>query len=255
MRTGSTWLHHALGDVAVLAFMKETRFFAEHYHRGIEWYARQFRVRLDGDPLGEIGPTYFSSTEAIERIHTYIPDCKTICTFRDPVDRAYSYYKLMRRSARTRKTFEETLDRGQIWEDNRYVLCLRQWQERFGAEQVLVTLYDDLTSEPQAYLDRICSFIGAKRVALAEKKFPPQAFNRVELQPKNMRLALAARIVRSWLQEHELHPILKVLRRSGAFTFCFERGEPFPALEPEVEALEEMIGRDLSAWKRPCARA
>jgi hypothetical protein len=263
-RTGTTWLHYALAGVAGLPSVKETRFFREHYHKGVEWYASHFRDCLDSVPVGEICP-YFGSAEAIERIYSYIPNCKIICTFREPADRAYSHYKLMRRLAVTRKSFDETLATESWWEGNRYAFYLEKWQERFGAQQVLVTLYDDLINEPQAHLDRICNFIGAKRVVLAERQFPPHARNHVELQPKNVRLARAARIVRSWLEKHEVSLVLRVLRRSGAFAYCFERGQPFPELEsevdararerfrPEVDALEEMIGRDLSAWKQPRA--
>jgi hypothetical protein len=53
------------------------------------------------------------------------------------------------------------------------------------------------------------------------------------------------------------------LERLGLWRFCFGGGGPFAALAaqtearlrsfftPEVEALEELLGRDLSAWKEP----
>jgi hypothetical protein len=53
------------------------------------------------------------------------------------------------------------------------------------------------------------------------------------------------------------------LERLGLWRFCFSGGGPFAPLAPqaearlrsffapEVEALEEMLGRDLSAWKLP----
>ena len=262
-RTGSTWLHHALGGVTELPGVKETRFFGERYYKGIDWYTRHFQNSLDRAPIGEICPTYFPSIEAIERIHSYIPDCKIICTFRDPVHRAYSHYKLMRRLAATRDTFEDALaaDDGN-WESNRYEFYLRKWRARFGAERVLVTLFDDLICDPQAYLDRICRFVGAKRVALAERKFPPRARNEIKRQPTNRSLALVAQMLRSWLEDHEAKLVLKFLRDSRGFRYFFEHGEPFPPLDsevearlrgrfrPEVEALEELIGRDLSSWKQ-----
>ena len=40
--------------------------------------------------MGEIAPTYFSNRVVRERIKKHIPDCKIICTFRDPVERLYS---------------------------------------------------------------------------------------------------------------------------------------------------------------------
>jgi hypothetical protein len=54
-----------------------------------------------------------------------------------------------------------------------------------------------------------------------------------------------------------------LLRKAGIWRFSFRGGGEFgpldPALDrqlrerfrPEVEALEEMLGRDLSAWRRP----
>ena len=146
--------------------------------------------------------------------------------------------------------------------NNRYEFYLRKWRARFGAERVLVTLFDDLICDPQAYLDRICRFVGAKRVALAERKFPPRARNEIKRQPTNRSLALVAQMVRSWLEDHEVKLVLKFLRDCGGFRYFFEHGEPFPPLDsevearlrrrfrPEVEALEGLIGRDLSSWKQ-----
>ena len=54
-----------------------------------------------------------------------------------------------------------------------------------------------------------------------------------------------------------------MLRKAGVWRFSFRGGGEFgpldPALDrrlrerfrPEVEALEEMLGRDLSQWKKP----
>jgi hypothetical protein len=51
------------------------------------------------------------------------------------------------------------------------------------------------------------------------------------------------------------------------FEFCMGRGEKFPPLddvlerrlqrrfEAEIEALEELLGRDLSVWRRSLAQA
>jgi hypothetical protein len=263
-RTGSTWLHHALGGVAKLPIEKETRFFTDRHHKGISWYARRFEDGHGIAPVGEICPAYFASIEAIELIHTYIPDCKVICTFRDPVDRAYSSYKLMRRMALTHKTFEDALavsDRN--WESNRYEFYLRKWRNRFGAEQVLVTLFDELIREPQAYLDRVCNFIGANRVVLAERSFPSGARNEIAHQPTRAGACLgwAVQTVRSWLEEHEVGTVLKFVQGWGVSRYFDDHGIPFPALDPElevrlrerfrpeIEALEDLIGRDLSPWK------
>src|SRR6202022_2027906 len=83
-RTGTTWLHNALQGVAVLPRgTKETRFFAGRYHKGIEWYADHFRHGAHDVPIGEFNPNFFKA-ETIDRIHTHLPNCRLICTMRDP---------------------------------------------------------------------------------------------------------------------------------------------------------------------------
>jgi hypothetical protein len=263
-RTGTTWLDDVLREVAGLPHgVKETWFFRERYYQGIQWYSDHFRFCDDKSPIGEICP-YFPFPQTIERIHTHIPDCKIICTFRDPVDRAYSFYKLMRRLARARGSFEETLATKQVVsEGNRYAFHLHQWQQRFGTHRVLVTLYDDLVTSPQEYLDRVCDFVGARRVDLAGKSFRSGAFNRAERAPRNEWLAKFARRVMRRLLNHRAYLLVNFLDERGVWKYCFGGGEPYPSLDPEleaqlrerfrpeVEALEEMIGRDLSPWKRP----
>jgi hypothetical protein len=263
-RTGTTWIHEAMQDVAWLPRnVKETRFFNERYQNGIEWYAWHFRHADNSRPIGEVCP-YFSSREAIERIAEHIPNCKLIVTFRDPVDRAYSFYRLMRRYIWTRATFEETLATRKIIADgNRYAFHLRAWQERFGRERVLVTLYDDLVADRQAFLDRICEFVGAKRVDLSTRKFRHRAQNSAERAPRSRHLAQNARHVMFWLQAHRCYRMVRFIEQRGIWRFCFEGGEPFPPLSaevdarvraqflPEVEQLEQLIGRDLSTWKQP----
>jgi Sulfotransferase domain len=261
-RTGTSWLHAALGQVAWLPDgVKETLFFKYRYHKGIEWYAWHFRNADDSRPIGEVCP-YFSFPAAIERIATHIPECKIVCTFRDPVERAYSSYRVRRRSVRLRGSFEEALASDPaINESNRYAFYLRKWQGRFGKEQVLATLYNDLTDDPQNYLDRICDFIGARRVPLENCQFDRRARNYVECAPRYPGLAWLLGRTWSALNSYRAHSLAGYLRRSAAWSFLVEGGEPYPPLRPEiaakvrarfrpeVEALEDLIERDLSAWK------
>ena len=265
-RTGTTWLHEALTGVTWLPRgVKETRFWSVRYNFGIDWYASHFRYVDNTRPIGEVCP-YFRSAPAIERIGQYIPNCKIIITFRDPVDRAYSFYRLMRRYVWTRASFEEALaTRNTISDGNRYSFYLPKWQEKFGKERVLITLYDDLVADRQAFLDKVTDFIGSKRVSLAARSFRRGAENTAELAPKSRHLAQNARHVMFWLQDRRAYGLVNFLERRGVWAYCYGRGEEFPPLSPEVEArvraqflpeveaLEKLIGRDLSAWKIPRA--
>ncbi|MGH7812454.1 MAG: sulfotransferase family protein [Candidatus Binataceae bacterium] len=264
-RTGTTWLHKALqGHAALPRGTKETDFFLKNYSRGIGWYLEFFRGYPPELPVGEIDPNYFGSDDALKRIAEHVPRAKIICSFRDPVERAYSSYRTMRRDAWTRIGFEETIAKNRmVKESSRYAHYLRKWQERFGADRVLVCLYDDLAASPQAYLDRVCDFIGVPRIAIAGRPLATERVNTVTHAPRSRRLAQNARNARDWMLLNRWRRTNDLLERTGVWRFCFGRGEEFPPLDPEtdarlrrqylpeVEALEKLIGRDLSAWKPP----
>ena len=79
-------------------------------------------------PLGELSPMYFASPQARERIAKHLPECKIICSFRDPVERAYSNYRLLRRNAFTKADFERAATtRGDLLESSRYGTHLADW--------------------------------------------------------------------------------------------------------------------------------
>ena len=163
-RTGTTWLHQKLMGHVGLPIRKETRFFDLHYDRGVEWYCNAFGDCPPDVPLGEMGPTYFSNASARERIKHLIPDCKIVVTFREPAARLYSLYRLIRSGSRpVSDTFDEywrfQLDSGA--DLCSYATHLKRWQAAFGKSRVLALFYEDLDSDPQDYLDSICSFIGA----------------------------------------------------------------------------------------------
>jgi hypothetical protein len=261
-RSGTTWLHEVLtGHVGLPYGVKETDFFLRNYGNGIDWYRSFFRHCASGRPIVEICPTYFSSAEARQRMKLHIPDCRIVCTFREPVERAYSHYKLMRHNVWTRASFEEVVGGSrEIAEMNQYALNLRGWQQTFGRDNVLICLYDDLEHDPQGYLDAVCNFIAIPRFPLT-RSVASVRLNSFPAPPRNRRLAQNARHVRDWLRSRRAYWLDRLLERAGIWGFCFDGGEAFPPLEPklekrlrqrflpEVEALEQLIGRDLSAWK------
>ena len=266
-RTGTTWLHNVLeGHVDLPYGVKETLYFTTFYHKGIEWYARHFRYANGDRKIAEICP-YFFDTEARERIKAVMPDCKIITTMRDPVDRLYSMYKLLRYSAAARRgTFEQTLN---VWpsmaKGNRYASNLKGWFETFGRENVLATMYDELRSDPQKYLNRVTDFMAVERIALSGRRDLRDDANSFARAPKNRKLARNAFKLMYWLKGHQAYGLVNLLERAGVWQFCGGRGELFLPLtpeqdarlreryRPEVEALEEMLMIDLSAWKKPRA--
>ena len=262
-RTATTWLHEVLkGRVCLPADRKETDFFTRFYDRGLEWYADYFRPCADGMPVGELSPMYFASPQARERIAKDLPACKIICSFRDPVERAYSNYRMLRRNLFTKVEFERAATtRGDLLESSRYGTHLAQWFESFGRERVLVLIYDDLEASPQAFLDSVADFIGIARFPVSASRVGAERVNTADTQPLSPRLARVARDLVAWFTTRRYHRAARLVHQNRVIRYLAEGGDRFPPLaadvaqrmreyyRPEVELLEKLIGRDLSSWK------
>jgi hypothetical protein len=263
-RTGTTWLHGMLkGHVDLPSGVKETQFFTTFFSKGIDWYAHHFRHATGHRKVAEICP-YFTAAKAPARIRRHLPDCKFLVTFRNPADHAYSTYKMLRRGAFVRGTLDEVLNtRPHLDDANRYATLLTAWFDQFGRERFLIMRYEELCDDPQDYLDRVCDFIGTARIPIADRSQAQRRVNLIVRAPKNRKLAQNARHLRYWLKRRHAYPVIRALGRSGIWEFCNGRGEiflpPSPAERamlterylPEVEALENLLKIDLSAWKEP----
>jgi len=261
-RTGTTWLYEVLREhVGLSKRVKEIQFFKWHFEKGLSWYASHFTECPPGLPIGEICPVYFNSPLARSRMASTLPRCKIICSFRDPVDRAYSHYRMLRPFAGLR-SFEESLATlPDLIDCSRYARHLRDWRESFGAANVLVVLHEDLEADPQRFVNSICSFLGVVPIDLAASSV---AWRRINLRPQAPRsriLGIAANRLFFWLRSHRYYTILNAWEDSRLWSLCFSGGERYTPINPEteqrlretftpeIEQLEKLIGRDLSAWK------
>ena len=270
-RTATTWLHEVLsGHVGLPEGVKETDFFVWKYDKGLEWYADHFRNCSPDRPIGEFSPNNFAGAQARERIARDIPGCKIICTLREPVERTYSHYRKMREGEYFSGSFEECLEnRPFVLKCSQYSYYLTDWWRHFGKENVLVLIQDDLKANPQDYLNRVCDFIRIPRIQIAKSTSQDRLVNAIPRLPRHPRVARASRIIRDRLQNRGDYVVVNLLKRIGFRDLLFSGGPPFKPLRadtdarlreffrPDVETLEKMLGRDLSAWKtarRPVSR-
>jgi hypothetical protein len=260
-RTATTWLHNVLADHADLPrYNNETRFFCTNYAKGTVWYLRHFDPNSELT-RGEVCAAYFCSTPARERISNLIPQAKIICSFREPVARIYSLYKLKRAFAHWDWSFEEALTRDpELMESARYAYYLGEWQRTFGRDNVLPLIYDDLRKDPQSYIDRIVDFIGMPRFQLDERWLRPVHSTETMSNPRNPKLTLLAANVADWLKVHHLERVVAAVKDSSLGGMLLGGGEKMPPLSratadslraklrPEIAALEKLLDRDLSLW-------
>jgi hypothetical protein len=266
-RTGTTWLHEVLTEHTNLPGpTKETRFFDLHFDRGLRWYLDHFAGEHEGRPFGEIAPTYFGSSHARDRIAKTLPHAKLIFIFRHPIHRLVSLYRMKRAHGMVEWSLEEALERDpEMVNSSQYATNLRKWQNQFPADQISINLYDDLSSDPQALIDHITGFLEIPRFALKESQLKKVYSSTRMTQPRNYFATRAATAMAEWCKARKLDHVVAGIRNSHLINLFLGGGAQFPEVHPhsmrkiwallqdEVEALEEILGRDLSHWKTPPA--
>jgi hypothetical protein len=187
-KAGTTALFDYLSEEPGIAVpdVKETHFFDDE---SIDWaapdyglYHRRFppadrRLRLEATPI------YIYWPNCLERIRAYNPDVRLILALRDPVERAWSHWRMeYARGAETnpfawcirqgrQRLFESQpwghhrefsyVERGFYGEQVERVLTL------FPRDQLLVLRAADLQEAPGPVLDEVRAFLGLRRATRA----------------------------------------------------------------------------------------
>ena len=81
---------------------------------------------------------------------------------------------------------------------------------------MLVLLYEDLASNPQGYLDAVCDFIGARRIAL-DRSNARQAQKFIRLLPPRTPNAIGRRTFAAlvWASRHGARPLIALGQRTA----------------------------------------
>lgn len=263
-RTGTSWLHEILSQCTLLPSpTKETRFFDVHFHRGTEWYLRHYRGHAKSSRLvGEVAPTYFASDSARERILQTVPCARIACIFRNPVQRVLSLYRIKRAYGMVPWSFEQALEQDpELIASSKYATNLKAWQASFGADRVLATFYDDLKQRPQFFLDTVLDFVGVPRITLSASQLRKVHSSEKLTHPKHYYVTRTATKMSDWLKAHNFDDWVASMKRSRFGKLFLGGGRAFEEptagyisqlyerFRPEVEELETMLQRDLSAWK------
>lgn len=178
---GTTALFDYLGDYPDIALSaeKELHFFDDE---GQDWaapdyaaYEAKFPAR-DGRPCGEATPIYSYWPRSLERIAAYNPAMKLVLVLRDPVQRAWSHWRMeYARGAELRpfawciREGRQRLFQAEPWGHHRefsyvergfYGEQAARVLELFPREQVLILTSEGLRRDPAATLGRVRAFLG-----------------------------------------------------------------------------------------------
>ena len=217
--------------------------------------------------VGEASVSYLYYPESAERAAKYVPHAKLIAILRCPADRAFSNYQHAIREQRETLSFDRALRtepervianwspffhyKAKGW----YHAQLKHWMQHFPPSQFLVLLYDDLNKDPLGAMRRIYGFLGV------DPEFRPTLTVRqnVSGKPRSPWLhqfikqdspvhALARMALPSKLRAHVKAELIRInLSRSSAQSAT--RGHLLSEYAPDLAKLQDLIGRDLSAWR------
>lgn len=233
-KSATRWLRSNLGEhPEVFAAPQEVKFF-NHPKRveqlGLDWYREQFVGWQGEEIVGEATPGYMMwwhrPVDVAERIHRLIDGVKLIALLRDPVERAQSAlgHHIGQERIRPGTRLVDWVRRrppDQDWlgivSGGWYSASLEPYVRLFG-DRLQVTLYDDVLADPTSTFKRALAHVGGSE----------------ELVPGS---------------------VSDVVGRGGSSKSSVpslsaqDRSELYELFAPDVARLEDLIQRDLSAWR------
>jgi hypothetical protein len=232
-------------------------------------YRALFKKVTSERAVGEASTHYLYAPEAAERIQLAIPAVRLVAVLRNPVERAYSnYLHQVREGLEPAADFLTSLAEEKerialgwppFWHyaaRGLYHAQLTRYYERFDRRQIRVYLYDDFAADPASLMRDLFEFLEV------DTSFVPDLDRRYNESgvPKSRRF-------RSWIRKPFTYGLVPnsvrtsaLAQRAGAMLNRLSLAKPPMPVEAreqlsrffrdDILALQELIGRDLSAWLR-----
>ncbi|MBT3191373.1 MAG: hypothetical protein HN341_02340 [Verrucomicrobia bacterium] len=278
-KAGTTSLYHYLKqhpDV-FMPKLKEPHYFAQfadelckkQFYFLREWneYLALFEGAGTAKAIGESSVSYLCHSGTAQRIRDRLPDVKIIICLRNPVERVFSHFLMDIRDGKlpcAAELLPTVLADDDIpekmWgscnlflECGRYARQVAEYFEVFGRDSVRVILYEDFKTNPIETLHDLYAFLGINT------DFTPQ-IGKVFNTYAKPRSALLAPIYSSY-QIRRLGKLIFPDQWKQRILGLFLKREPKPEMtevemttlyelyQADVEALEDLLGFDLSAWR------
>lgn len=281
----TSMVHYLAQHPDVFIPLREPRFFGRDItHDGAriayEDYIALFDDAAGEKRIGEKSVWYLYSGTAAEEIHAFNPEARILVQLRAPADMLYSLHgQFVGRSAREQITdFEEALaaeperragrrvpttvasaEHLLYSEIPRYFTQLQRYLRVFPRERIHVVLYDDLQRDPGRVYREVLRFLGVDERFVPDFRIYNPARN--VRSPRLQRFLAASAPAGRWIASRAPAGVSRRLRQwYGVLSSANVSGRPRPALAPEtraridaqvapeIDAVAEFLGRDLSHW-------
>lgn len=176
--TTSLWKHIAAHPQIFVPATKEVEFFSDpqRFERGLDWYWNTyFSAAPDAACKGEATTQYMMFPEVSRRIHDAFPEVKLLALLRNPIDRAYSHYRMTVMRGYENRSFDECVDALQSRSDDEdgeldihrdylrfgeYGRILERYLEHFDTGQFNLVFTEALDADPVQLARTVYEFLG-----------------------------------------------------------------------------------------------
>ncbi len=165
--------------------MKESRYFWKNEYplAGVDRDMKNYATfdslfqKCNSDKIRiEATPDYLYSPTSASAIKSELINCKFVFILRDPIERLLSWFKFAKLNGiistnvtlesyiRTQlnKNIENASQEYRSLEQGNYFPYINEYIKKFGKENILITYYEDLSSDPRDLCEAICNFTGIK---------------------------------------------------------------------------------------------
>ncbi len=282
-KSGTTWIAEMLRrhPQIFIPSQKELHYFNRkfvedpsldnyHFDKPVEWYLSFFRDAKPVQIKGEICPSYLWDEFAPTRIYEFNNKLKIFMILRDPVERTLSGYRFfVQKGIIPGKNLQQDLLRYAPLTLHRstYFKQVERFVRLFPREQIRVYFFDDLRKDPANFLKNVESFLGVfewvpedvNNLVNVTGEPISKTLNRILFYSRRLARHYLPPIAFEWARQIGLADKLEKIRQSN-------RSRKHPSekhaldektrqwlqeyFRSDIEQLEELLGVDLSAWKK-----
>ena len=227
--------------------------------RSEEKYLKLFAKAKDEKILGEASVTYLRDPEAPHLIYEKTPGARILISLRNPIEKVYSGYLMLKRNKRVSEDFHEYVQRilkkknPQIKKRSLYGFYyydVKRYLEVFGTDQVKIIIFEEWVKDPKPTLNEILKFLGSTETL--------NNFKNVIYNPyRGTRSPIKQYIRKNWLVKKTARLFLSSSSRESLARKLFVKNEKKPKMNKndreelkkfhydDVQKLQTLLGQEL----------
>ncbi len=234
-------------------YFKQEILSKEHmaYIRDYDQYLQLFSQSGNAKAVGEASVSYLFSEVAAKEIFKFNPDSKIIIILRNPVERAFSAYKMDLGIGRIKMSFSEAMKSvPRYLERGLYCEQIKRYFDIFPQENIRVYLFEDL-KDPTNIMYDLSLFLGLND----EYNIVTEKVSNTSMSPKYEMLnsLIYSLGIKSFIGKYFPKKLKKSLQK-----LYYQKSdikiapEEYNALvsffNQDIQKLSNLINKDLSAW-------